>query len=175
MTFTAGAPLTAAQLNTHLRDNLLETATSKATVAGQIFAGQGKYSIAARLPTFVVDTSSGSTNSTTYTDLASEGPSVTVTTGQRAMVWLTCESEASSNAGMRVASYTVSGATEREPLETNHIRQDGNVLNNGMQWSQFNFEDSLNPGENTFTMVYKVGTASYTGTFRNRSILVWPL
>ncbi len=37
ITFTSGSVLTAAQLNTYLRDNLNETAPAKFTAAGQLF------------------------------------------------------------------------------------------------------------------------------------------
>jgi hypothetical protein len=41
MTFSVGAILTAAQLNTHLRDNMLETAVAKVTTAGDLTYATG--------------------------------------------------------------------------------------------------------------------------------------
>lgn len=45
MTFVSNAVLTAAQLNTHLRDNLLETAPAKATAPGRFIVSTGLNSI----------------------------------------------------------------------------------------------------------------------------------
>lgn len=41
ITFANGDPLTAAQLNIYVRDNLMETAVAKATTAGRIFSAIG--------------------------------------------------------------------------------------------------------------------------------------
>lgn len=45
MTAVSGAAFTAAQFNTHVRDNLLETAPAKATTANGLFVATGLHSI----------------------------------------------------------------------------------------------------------------------------------
>lgn len=175
MTFTAETVLTAAQLNTHLRDNLLETCTARATESGQVFIAQGKYKISARKPEMdevnTAETAVAGTGG--FADLTTPGPSVTVRTGTRAFVWISCESESTSAAASRVISWAIDGDTERDALDSTAIRQDGNAANNGWGFGSFDMITTLTPGINTFTMKYKVGSG--TCTFRNRQLVVWPL
>lgn len=50
MTAVANTEFTAVQFNTHIRDNLLETAPAKAVNPGSYFAVSGTNSIAERTP-----------------------------------------------------------------------------------------------------------------------------
>ncbi|MFC9088984.1 hypothetical protein, partial [Nocardiopsis dassonvillei] len=82
----AGAALTAAQWNASVRDNLLETAAAVATTSGGYIATAGPNQVVerrARTDTVLV---LETTTSTTYTDLDTFGPSVTVETGTDALV-----------------------------------------------------------------------------------------
>lgn len=173
MTFTAGTALTAAQLNTHLRDNLLETATSKATTVSQYFVATGFYSIAARKAVANHVNVAETTTSTEYTSLATPGPSVTCETGNRAIIWISAETSNTSAAASRVVSYQISGDTTRDPLDSNSLRQDGNAAANHWGFGTADLVTTLTPGTNTFSLRYKTGSG--TATFDRRRIVVWPL
>ena len=90
MTAVANATFTAAQFNQYVRENLNETAPAKATTSGGYFVADGVNSIAERFATGNTDLNSGTTTSTTFTDLtgAAIGPTVTVTTGTMALVFI---------------------------------------------------------------------------------------
>lgn len=172
MTWVANNALTAAQLNCHLRDNLLETTPAKATVAGQMFAALSKYHITARTPTNSTVATAESTTSGDWVDLATGGPAVTVTTGERAIVMLSCAMfNTSANAGSNM-SYMISGATERDPQTSTSIRMDGVTASDQLSFGTIDFITTLTPGSNTFTAKYRRGSG--TTTFRDRQIFVWP-
>lgn len=173
MTFTASTALTAAQLNTHLRDNLLETTTAKASTSSQIFAAEGMFRIAARTPSVASVVTSQTTTSGEWVDLATPGPQVSVSTGTRAIVFMSCNTSNTSTAGGNNISYEISGDTERDPLYSTSLRFDGITATNPMSFSHLDFVTTLNPGTNVFTMKYRRGSG--TATFSNRQICVWPL
>lgn len=177
MTFTANTALTAAQLNTHLRDNMFEMSTAKATTAGQFFVSEGKNKITTRVPVDAhINTSETTTDGTQYVDLATPGPSVTVTTGTMAWVFWHCESTSSGVGSARGCSYKITGATERDASGIYQIRHDGqDAATQGLSSGQVDLVTTLNPGDNTFTLVYRGGAGTPTTTFRNRRIVVWPL
>ena len=87
MTAVSNTVFTAAQFNTHVRDNLNETAPAKATTAGTMFIASGANSIVERVPSTAAVTTSESTGGTGYGNLATPGPAVTVTTGTKAIVF----------------------------------------------------------------------------------------
>lgn len=174
MTAVANTALTAAQWNTHVRDNLLETAPGKASAAGQTFVATAANAIAARVPTGATVITSQATTSTSYTDLTTVGPSVTVTTGTKAIV---CMSTTLLNSGTSFgsfASYAVSGATTIAAADQWSLILDGTALNNPVRYGGIHFQESLNPGSNTFTMKYKADATS-SASFANRHLFVFPL
>lgn len=177
MTAVSGATFTAAQFNQFVRDNLNETAPAKATTAGGHFAVSGVNSIVERISNGAVDLNSGTTTSTSFTDLdapAAVGPAVTVTTGAGALVVVHCTLSNSGTGSARMA-YDVSGATSLAAADNRGIGFFGvagaslvagtTVLHIG--------GTALTPGSNTFTAKYRV--SSGTGTFSARRILVFPL
>lgn len=174
LTAVANATLTAAQWNATVRDDLLEGAPAKATVAGRFFATTGANSIAERIPSATQISGADTTSATSYGALSgSSGPVVTVTTGPVALVAvgaLTQNSTASSNS---FASYAISGATTVAANDTISIgasNPTAAATNNNA--SRVKLETALTPGSNTFTMQYRV--ASGTGTFSNRHLAVIP-
>lgn len=180
MTFTANAALTAPQMNTFLRDNMMETEVAKATTSGQFFSVSGVNRIDARTPTasFVVGSSGtdSQTSTTEWSELDTAGPSVTVTTGTRAFVFMSAHitvDDASSSAG---CNWALSGATEREPVDTTQILVDGMAAGKAIRVGQWDLiETVLTPGENTFTMKYRVGVDTTVATYQNRLLVVFPL
>lgn len=173
MTFVANSVLTAAQLNTHLRDNMMETAPAKATTEGGFFVTNGMNSIVERLIKTARVAAPESTTSTTYTNLTTVGPSVTCETGTRAMVMIYCNMTASSNNTMGAMSWAISGATTRSALDMTAARVDGIAASNTVSSVSVDILTTLTPGVNTFTAQYKVGSTSYT--FNDRFIGVFPL
>ena len=115
-------------------------------------------------------TAQESTTSTTFTDLATAGPSVTVATGTTALITIT--SEMFSPGGQAsMASVAVSGASTIAAIDANRIRaSEQSTLAVGIASSRSFILSGLTAGNNTFTMKYKV--TSGTGQFLNRTIVV---
>lgn len=175
MTFAPNSVLTAAQMNTHVRDNLLELAPAKASQTGSLFMGDGPNRIAQRIPkSFRVDTSE-SVKNTEYRNLRTAGPKVTVTTGTKALVFIASfiSCAAADQAGFM--SYEISGATYREPSDTTALVNEGIHAGKGQRWCQCYLEDDLKPGVNTFTAKYKSSKEDSNATFFYRFISVVPL
>ena len=112
---------------------------------------------------------SQTTTSTSYTDLATAGPAVTVTTGTSALVIITAYLQ-NSGGNLTYASFAVSGATTSAATDDRLIAQ---TTANGMVCSRPQKITGLTAGSNTFTMKYRV--AAGTGTYAYRDIVVIPL
>jgi hypothetical protein len=119
---------------------------------------------------------SQTTTSTSYTDLATAGPAVTVTipSSGKALVTLTGSLTNNANAAQSNMGFAVSGATTQAASDTQAlvVKSGGNqfIL---VQGSATFFLSGLTPGSNTFTAKYRVSAG--TGTFVNRTIIVVPL
>lgn len=176
MTAVDNATWTSAQFNAHVRDNLLETMPGKASAAGNWFVVSGTNSIAERSISEAVVATSQSTTSTSYTDLTTAGPAITVTTGTKALVfWGAQMSNATANVGSNM-SVTVSGATSITASNSWRACINGyqaGAADNGARVCSF-YVFTLTAGSNTFTCKYRSDTAS-SATFQDRSILVMPL
>lgn len=170
MTAVAGAVFTAAQFNQYVRDNLNEAAVAKATIKNAIFAGDGTGSVAQRTPRWAAKTGGSTTTGTSYTDLADGvGPTITLTTGSKALVWIYCNqyNDAGNAAWM---AFEISGATATSASDSFAVQgqgTDGDRVGAGF------LIDTLTGGSNTFTAKYRVSTAG-TGYFSQRRINVWP-
>lgn len=176
MTAVANTAFTAAQFNTFVRDNLNETAPAKATVSGSIFVGTGSNSIAERYPAMDIVNTSQTTTSTTYANLATTGPAVTVTTGTSALVFIQCRVRNTGSTNSALASYAVSGATTIAADDTRSVSSLGAQNAGGDYCSMFLHKagsEILTAGSNTFTMKYRVGGG--TGEYARRRITVVPL
>lgn len=169
MTAVASTAFTAAQFNTHVRDNLLETAPAKATTAGRIFVATGANSIAERVIDRDTVGAAQTTSSTSYTDLATVGPAVTATTGTNAIVMISSEVANDTTASISRASFAVSGASTIAASNNWAISHSGTATHMQRQAS-VRLEKGLTAGSNTFTMKYAV--SANTGTFGNREIVV---
>jgi hypothetical protein len=115
-----------------------------------------------------------STTSTTYTDLATIGPAVTLVTGTLCLVLFSSNFFVNGAAGTSAwVSVGVSGATTIAANDSWGIRYENSrgVAQNdrraGFFWCQ-----GLNPGSNTFTLKYN--TAAGTSNFHDRYIVAWP-
>lgn len=168
MTAVANSVFTAAQFNQFVRDNLNETAPAKATTAGTHFAATGLNSIAERTLAAALEGANEGTASTVYTNLATAGPAVTVTTGPVAVVMLYA-SIINSAANASFMSFEVTGATSLGPTDNFAV---GNTGTSPVRASAAFIVGGLTPGSNTFTTRYRA--AAGTGTFDDRRIAVIP-
>lgn len=175
-TFLAGTALTAAQLNTYLRDNLLTTEAAVATQGdGGWFASTAVNAVAERTMKRAEVVTSQTTTSTTYADLATVGPTVSVTHGTQVLVlWSAAHSDATTTTSA-FTSIDLSGSNTIAASDSYAlIRQTNQTtgLNYTAQHMHHIWFDTLTAGTTTFKLKYRV--AAGTGTFANRRIFVWP-
>jgi hypothetical protein len=172
MTAVAGSIFTAAQYNANVRDNLNETAPAKATAASQFFVATGPNAIAARSLLASTVLTSETTAATSYTNLATIGPVVTVSTGPTVMVMFSADIDNTVVNGASSASVAVSGASVVAASNNWRICRDGLAAGNKIRFGTTHLFTGLTPGSNTFTMQYLVGSG--TGTFDAREMIVLP-
>jgi hypothetical protein len=115
---------------------------------------------------------SQTTTSTTFTDLATAGPAVTVTTGTSALVIMTAQL-LSTSGNDALESFAVSGATTTAAADSSALGVISGTGFVGVQASWFQVA-TLTAGSNTFTMKYRVKTSGTT-TAAYRTITVIPL
>jgi len=154
-----------------VRDNLNETAPAKASAAGQIFVSTAANAIAARTPNADYIATQETTTSTTYTDLATTGPTVTATTAASAIVAIYCNQFHSTGLASWM-NYDISGATTDASNDNRSLQ----LQSTGGQHVGATFFHSaiLTAGTNTFTAKYRVSTSG-TGTFSVRRLMVIPM
>ena len=144
------------------------------TVSGGVPAWQTAASAIPANAGAVVNTNQ-STNSTTYTDLVTVGPAVTVTTGTSALVIVTADMRV-ADAGVRsYMGYAVSGATTIAANDETAVMQQpsGNFTRAGGRASAASVV-TLTAGSNTFTAKYRLSTNT-DDEFSNRAIFVMNL
>lgn len=166
----AGGVFSAALFNQYIRDNLLETAPALATQVSSWFPADAVNSLAERTPVQDNDVGASTTTSTAYGNLA-DGLSTTVTvaTGNRALVSIYANFSNSVNGNRTWVGYEVSGASTVAASDTNAI---DHSFNGGMRWGASFLVTGLTQGSNTFTLRYRV-TAG-TGTYSIRRLAVIP-
>ncbi|MFI6819714.1 hypothetical protein ACIBJE_02030 [Micromonospora sp. NPDC050187] len=172
MTAVANSVFTAAQFNTHVRDNLLETAPAKATTSGRIFVAAGLNQIAERQAGIASVIPNETTSSTSPTNLATLGPTVTMTTGSRVIVILGSYMSNTSASGTNSMSVEVSGATTIAPTDPANAVHFRSSSASGEAQISYAFPLDVTAGTNTFTAKYAVNIG--TGTFGRRRIIVLP-
>lgn len=153
-------------------DRLAVGANGTVLTADSATATGLKWAAVAADPTVASATISTSqtTSSTSYTDLATTGASVTLTTGTKALVIITC-AKFGNNSGTReaYASFAVSGASSISADDSRAIAIGGGTDLIAGSSGVF-YLDNLTAGSNTFTMKYRVYGG--TVTFAHRSITV---
>jgi len=128
---------------------------------------------AARRPDGDYISSSQTTTSATYTDLATAGPVITVTTGTRAIVWISAKLTHGTALGNAFMAYDVSGATTIAADDAVAVAHAPGVANGYQQAGIIILQGSLTSGSNTFTAKYRTNTG--TATFTYRRLVVFPL
>lgn len=172
MTAVANSVFSAAQFNQYVRDNLNETAPAKATGPGQFFVSTAANAIAARQLSSAVVATSQATTSTTFADLATAGPTVSVSTGPRALVLFATNVSNSLSNSASAASVAVTGASSIAAGAAWRILTDGLTASNILRISGMHLFTTLVTGTNTFTMKYTAGSGQ--ATFSDRELVVLP-
>ena len=177
VTWIDGSVLTSAQLNTFLRDNLLETAPAKAShnggLGGGYFTTVGKNLIAERsINSSTLGAFTQSTSSNDWGDLATKGPGVTTITGKKALVFFGGAISHNSNDGGAAISVEVNGATEISASDDWALYWN-RTLDSFTEWMRYYLFHDLTPGENTFVLKYKASGG--VANFSTRKLVVLPL
>jgi hypothetical protein len=178
-TAIAGTPFTAAQYNTNIRDNMVETEVGRAQTATGYCVTTGSNQIAERVAVSGFTSASDATASTSYSDpdvsvsgaAVTAGPQVTVITGASAFIAIYGSmTNNSSNAAW--IGFAVSGASSIDASDPFAIEFQPTTPQQVRAGATF-FRDDLTPGSNTFTLKYRVSTSG-TGFFSVRRIAVFP-
>lgn len=171
-TFVSGNVLTAAQLNI-LSGDLNETAVAKASAGGQLFVSTAANALAVRTPANATVLTSETTASTTFANLATVGPSVTVTTGTSALVIVSCEMSNNTIGGFAYSGHDITGSSGIPADSSRTVNCRAAATNTGIHASFALHQGSLIAGSSTFKMMYQISAAG-TGAFQNRTISVVP-
>jgi hypothetical protein len=176
MTAVSGSVFTASQFNTFIRDNLSETAPAKATTVGSYFVTSATNQIVERIPSNDLIATSQTTSSTSYTDLATVGPTITVTTSTCALIAIYTSIGSDTAGSTAWMSFDVSGATTLAANDNRAIsHRPGSVAaTTDMRAGALFYLNTLTAGSNVFTAKYRV-SGVMTGTYSNRRILVIPM
>lgn len=171
-TWVATEVLTADDLNLYLRDNLNTCEVPTASSVGGLIVADGPNSLVERVGATNTISTSEDTTSTSYADLTTVGPMVTVTTGSRMLVFLTLSASMSAANVSWNAGIDITGADVIPVTDSRSIQMDG-ILDDQTNRMGITFlYDDLTPGQHTIKLKYKV--ASGTGSFSDRSLSVVP-
>lgn len=169
MTAVAGSVFTAAQFNAHIRDNLNECPAAKATTPGGYFTVSDSNQVAQRTYADAIVETSEATTSTSYTDLATAGPQVTVTSGPNLIIHTTADLVCNTAGQTARTTFNVSGATS---ITESDIRALKNTSTTNLR-ATVTTVMTVTPGVNTVKMLYRTSGTS-TATFANRRLIVLP-
>lgn len=177
MTAVDGEIFTAAQFNEHIRDNLLETAPAKATGTTGYFVNNALNVVTRRDAAAASVITHQNTTSSTYTDLATVGPSVTMNTGSTVLVMFNARINPNLAECAGFVSVAVSGNTSISASDDYAIRYEtedtAGVLFDRMGISHL--FTTLNPGSNTFRLKYRCEAfPGQSVDFAQRSLIVVP-
>ena len=119
-----------------------------------------------------------STTSTSYTDLATAGPEVTIVTGTKALVLINARFDLSTGGNNFCSmSVEVSGATTiaaSQAWDLGRLNNDWIRAGRSIVFGAGTIPGALIAGSNTFTMKYASPSAG-TGVYANRELIVIPL
>ena len=165
--YSNGNALTAAEL-TAIKDNINESAPAKATTQGYWFiSGSSANSINERAILQSTILTQETSTRTTYGNITTTGPTVTITTGTQAIISATAQMYSSGGDNMYM-SYEISGATTEASDDDRALSYQagaGDQIRATCTTLQ-----TLTAGSNVFKAEYK--TSASTGTWDDRRILV---
>ncbi len=175
MTAVANAVFTAAQFNTHVRDNLLETGPAKATTAGSYFVTNAANSIGERVVGAQTQATTGTTTSTSYVTALTGGTTCTVTvnTGTQAIVILRGNMSPGVASNVTYMAYDISGASTIAASDARSMSIVNSGTAQGNTPSSSFYQTGLTAGSNVFTLQHR--TNAGTSTYSNRELIVFPL
>lgn len=110
------------------------------------------------------------TTSTGWTDLVTTGPTVTLTTGTKALIVVTGNLRNSGAGGYSFMGYAISGASTVAAGGGRILEHQSPSAGGEHQGSAVYLLEGLTPGANTFTAKYSAGSG--TANFKNRHIAV---
>jgi hypothetical protein len=157
--------LTAAMMNA-VKDNINESAAAKATTAGYWYVSTGTNAIAERAILQSEILTQETSTRTTYGNITTTGPVVTITTGTQAIISTTAQMF-NSGANNMYMCYRVSGATTSASIDDRALAFQagaGDQLRATCTTLQ-----TLTAGSNVLTAEYK--TTAGTGTWDDRRLL----
>lgn len=169
-TFTDGNVLSAADMNTFLRDNMLETMPGKATGQLRHYIADGANRIIERQIVKEYIEVADVTSSTSYGDLGTVGPSITLVASQAVLVFWTMYVENNTAGATNCSSIDVSGATVSGPADSKALMIPIYTADKGRQVGMADIIAGLAPGTHTFKLQYRVDSG--TGKFAKRSLIV---
>lgn len=112
------------------------------------------------------------TTSTTFTDLSTAGPAVTVTTGTKALVTVTTHLYSSSTSDLIAMGFAVSGATTLAADITRALQWTSPSAGQEAGFSYSYIVKGLTAGSNVFTAKYRSGAGGGNASFYDRRISV---
>jgi hypothetical protein len=136
----------------------------------EVYDGTNWRPIGARPQGATVATSQ-TTASTTYTDLGTVGPTVSLETGTTALVTISSLCAAGSAGNAAFMSFAISGATT---VAANDAQAMSNPTTSGWAFGITFLVTGLTPGTNVFTAKYRI-PAGAAATWVNRNITVTPV
>jgi hypothetical protein len=170
MTAVTGNVFTAALFNQHVRDNLLQTEAAVASTPMGLLVTTGANNLAFRIPNVEFIGTYEATTTATYTDLTTFGPSISVTTGTKALVTIgAAVGNDTAGLGSRM-SYEISGATTLASSDTNSYYAESGHADDGYQgtWTYINV--ALTAGLNLFSAKYRTTAGGGSSTFGHRIV-----
>lgn len=127
-----------------------------------------QFLMAAQATDFVVTTETNTR--TTYGDITTVGPQVTLTTSTAALVLFSAELGNNTLSAQTLAAVAVSGATTRAAVDDECIFRDG-IAATDCQLMGAVYMTGLTAGSNTFKLTYRVSAG--TGTWARRMLSVY--
>jgi hypothetical protein len=172
LTAVSSTPLTAAQWNASVRDNILVTPAALATTAGRIFVTTGANAVAERAIASANVSAAETCTSATHVAIATPGPAVTLTTGTSAIALCAAQVSHNTNGVFSGFAVAVTGASAIAATDAQgSLFQPATAASSGVRFSvAVHYPGTLTPGSNTFTLLYR--TSAPTATFGLRNIIV---
>ncbi len=197
-TWVTAETVTAALMNTHIRDNLLETSAATATTAGDLVYADAANSMGSRVgisspggilvstgsvPVWRIPIEDGLAGSSTgitntgYFNLISLGfvsaIEASVVSGTACLVILYANMSNANGANATIMSYGISGATTVSPSDSWALEYVSSNAGDAISYGSTFLHTGLTAGTNLFTLYARVSGG--TGTIQKPRIAVVPL
>jgi hypothetical protein len=148
---------------------MLETEAAKATARQGQIVTTGANAITERFYGYDYISTSQTTTSTSYTNLSTVGPTVTLATGTQVLLIISCKLSQTTVGTVPRVSFAVSGASTIAAPGWGLLMD---VQSSTMMTCSQMYVQDVTAGTNTFQLKYKVD--ANTGTFATRRLIVIP-